>query len=295
MEKTFIGMLLLAGLCACSSEQNYDATGTFEATEVTISAESTGKIISMSAEEGQTVQMGEILGEIDSTQYCLQRKQLRAQQNAILSSRPDVQKQLAATDEQIIKFKTELSRVENMLKDGAASRKQLDDVQAQLRIAEGQKEALLSTLTSNTSTINSNAAALGAQIDLLSDNIKKCQITSPINGTIISKYSQKGEFTAVGRPLFKVADLENMYVRAYFTSEQLSSIILGQEVKVIADYGADEQKEYTGKIVWIASKSEFTPKGIQTKDSRANLVYAVKVAVKNDGLLKIGLSANIIL
>ena len=295
MKKTFIGMLLLAGLCACSSEQNYDATGTFEATEVTISAESTGKIISLSAEEGQTVQMGEILGKIDSTQYCLQRKQLRAQQNAILSSRPDVQKQLAATDEQIIKFKTELSRVENMLKDGAASRKQLDDVQAQLRIAEGQKEALLSTLTSNTSTINSNAAALGAQIDLLSDNIKKCQITSPINGTIISKYSQKGEFTAVARPLFKVADLENMYVRAYFTSEQLSSISLGQEVKVIADYGADEQKEYTGKIVWIASKSEFTPKGIQTKDSRANLVYAVKVAVKNDGLLKIGLSANIIL
>ena len=295
MEKTFIGMLLLAGLCACSSEQNYDATGTFEATEVTISAESTGKIISLSAEEGQTVQLGEILGKIDSTQYCLQRKQLRAQQNAILSSRPDVQKQLAATDEQIIKFKTELSRVENMLKDGAASRKQLDDVQAQLRIAEGQKEALLSTLTSNTSTINSNAAALGAQIDLLSDNIKKCQITSPINGTIISKYSQKGEFTAVARPLFKVADLENMYVRAYFTSEQLSSISLGQEVKVIADYGADEQKEYTGKIVWIASKSEFTPKGIQTKDSRANLVYAVKVAVKNDGLLKIGLSANIIL
>ena len=295
MEKTFIGMLLLAGLCACSSEQNYDATGTFEATEVTISAESTGKIISLSAEEGQTVQMGEILGKIDSTQYCLQRKQLRAQQNAILSSRPDVQKQLAATDEQIIKFKTELSRIENMLKDGAATRKQLDDVQAQLRIAEGQKEALLSTLTSNTSTINSNAAALGAQIDLLSDNIKKCQITSPINGTIISKYSQKGEFTAVARPLFKVADLENMYVRAYFTSEQLSSISLGQEVKVIADYGADEQKEYTGKIVWIASKSEFTPKGIQTKDSRANLVYAVKVAVKNDGLLKIGLSANIIL
>ena len=295
MEKTFIGMLLLAGLCACSSEQNYDATGTFEATEVTISAESTGKIISLSAEEGQTVQMGEILGKIDSTQYCLQRKQLRAQQNAILSSRPDVQKQLAATDEQIIKFKTELSRVESMLKDGAASRKQLDDVQAQLRIAEGQKEALLSTLTSNTSTINSNAAALGAQIDLLSDNIKKCQITSPINGTIISKYSQKGEFTAVAHPLFKVADLENMYVRAYFTSEQLSSISLGQEVKVIADYGADEQKEYTGKIVWIASKSEFTPKGIQTKDSRANLVYAVKVAVKNDGLLKIGLSANIIL
>lgn len=288
-------MLLLAGLCACSSEENYDATGTFEATEVTISAESTGKIISMSAEEGKTVQMGEILGEIDSTQYCLQRKQLRAQQNAILSSRPDVQKQLAATEEQITKFKTELSRVENMLKDGAATRKQLDDVQAQLRIAEGQKEALLSTLTSNTSTINSNAAALGAQIDLLSDNIKKCQITSPINGTIISKYSQKGEFTAVARPLFKVADLENMYVRAYFTSEQLSSISLGQEVKVIADYGADEQKEYTGKIVWIASKSEFTPKGIQTKDSRANLVYAVKVAVKNDGLLKIGLSANIIL
>lgn len=295
MKKTFIGMLLLAGLCACSSEENYDATGTFEATEVTISAESTGKIISMSAEEGKTVQMGEILGEIDSTQYCLQRKQLRAQQNAILSSRPDVQKQLAATEEQITKFKTELSRVENMLKDGAASRKQLDDVQAQLRIAEGQKEALLSTLTSNTSTINSNAAALGAQIDLLSDNIKKCQITSPINGTIISKYSQKGEFTTVARPLFKVADLENMYVRAYFTSEQLSSISLGQEVKVIADYGADEQKEYTGKIVWIASKSEFTPKGIQTKDSRANLVYAVKVAVKNDGLLKIGLSANIIL
>lgn len=295
MKKIFLCILLISGLCACTSEQNYDATGTIEATEVTISAESMGKILSLTAEEGKIVQEGEILGEIDSTQHCLQRKQLQAQQNALLSSKPDVQKQVAATEEQISKFKTELSRVENMLKDGAATRKQLDDIQAQIRIAEGQKEALLSTLNSNTSTINSNAMALQAQIDLLSDNIRKCKITSPINGIIISKYSQKGEFTATARPLFKIADLENMFVRAYFTSEQLSSIQLGQEVKVIADYGADEQKEYIGKIVWIASKCEFTPKGIQTKDSRANLVYAVKIAVKNDGLLKIGFSANIVL
>ncbi len=295
MNKTFISMLLLAGLCACSSEQNYDATGTFEATEVTISAESMGKIISLTADEGKLVKEGEILGEIDSTQYCLQRKQLQAQQNAILSSKPNVQKQLSATQEQINKFKTEQQRVENMLKDGAATRKQLDDIQAQIRIAESQKEALLSTLSSNTSTINSNAVALQAQIDLLSDNIRKCKITSPINGTILSKYSQKGEFTATARPLYKVADLDNMYLRAYFTSEQLAHIKLGQEVSVIADFGADEQKEYKGTVCWIASKSEFTPKGIQTKDSRANLVYAVKIAVKNDGLLKIGFAGSVVL
>lgn len=295
MKKIVLGALLLASLTACQNEQTYDANGTFEATEVLVSAESMGRILHFTATEGQEVKKGQTMAEIDSTQYCLQRKQLQAQQQAILSSRPDVQKQLSATQEQINKCKTELQRIENMLKDGAATRKQLDDVLAQLRIAESQKEALLSTLNSNTSTINSNAAALQAQMELLSDNIQKCRISSPISGTILAKYSQEGEFTTMGKPLFKVADVDNMYLRAYFTSEQLAHIQLGQEVTVIADFGGDQQKEYKGTVCWIASKSEFTPKGIQTKESRANLVYAVKIAVKNDGLLKIGFAGSVVL
>jgi HlyD family secretion protein len=202
---------------------------------------------------------------------------------------------VASLREQIVKQKSELRRVENMLSDGAATQKQKDDIEAQIKILEGQLEATLSTLGKNTSTINDNSVALEAQIAALDDRISKCRILSPVGGTVLVKYAEVGELASVGKPLMKIADLDNIYLRAYFTSDQLANIKLGDEVKVVADFGGEERYDYTGSVAWISSESEFTPKTIQTKDSRANLVYAVKIAVENDGRLKIGLAGEVVL
>lgn len=280
---------------SCGTEAEFDAQGTFEATEVVVSSEATGRILNFEVEEGMAVEANQMVGAIDSVQLHLQRKQLVAQQSALLGSRPDVKKQVAALREQIAKQNEELRRVENMLKDGAATKKQKDDIEAQIKILERQLDATLSTLDKNTSTINNNSAALEAQIAALDDRISKCRIISPVGGTVLVKYAEAGELASVGKPLMKVADLNNIYLRAYFTSDQLASIKLGDEVKVVADFGGEERYDYTGRVAWISSESEFTPKTIQTKDSRANLVYAVKIAVENDGRLKIGLAGEVVL
>lgn len=289
----YIAVSLLA--IACSKEAEFDAQGTFEATEVVVSSEATGRILNFDIEEGMTIVANQAVGTIDSLQLHLQRKQLLAQQSALLTSRPDVKKQVASLREQIVKQKSELRRVENMLSDGAATQKQKDDIEAQIKILEGQLEATLSTLSKNTSTINDNSVALEAQIAALDDRISKCRILSPVGGTVLVKYAEAGELASVGKPLMKIADLKNIYLRAYFTSDQLANIKLGDDVKVVADFGGEERYDYTGRVAWISSESEFTPKTIQTKDSRANLVYAVKIAVENDGRLKIGLAGEVIL
>ena len=289
----YIAVSLLA--IACSEEAEFDAQGTFEATEVVVSSEATGRILNFDIEEGMTIVANQAVGTIDSLQLHLQRKQLLAQQSALLTSRPDVKKQVASLREQIVKQKSELRRVENMLSDGAATQKQKDDIEAQIKILEGQLEATLSTLDKNTSTINDNSVALEAQIAALDDRISKCRILSPVGGTVLVKYAEAGELASVGKSLMKIADLKNIYLRAYFTSDQLANIKLGDEVKVVADFGGEERYDYTGRVAWISSESEFTPKTIQTKDSRANLVYAVKIAVENDGRLKIGLAGEVIL
>ncbi len=280
---------------ACSKEAEFDAQGTFEATEVVVSSEAAGRILNFDIEEGMTIVANQAVGTIDSLQLHLQRKQLIAQQSALLTSRPDVKKQVASLREQIVKQKSELRRVDNMLSDGAATQKQKDDIEAQIKILEGQLEATLSTLDKNTSTINDNSVALEAQIAALDDRISKCSILSPVGGTVLVKYAEAGELASVGKPLMKIADLQNIYLRAYFTSDQLANIKLGDEVKVVADFGGEERYDYTGRVAWISSESEFTPKTIQTKDSRANLVYAVKIAVENDGRLKIGLTGEVVL
>lgn len=280
---------------SCGTEAEFDAQGTFEATEVVVSSEATGRILNFEIEEGMTIVANQAVGTIDSLQLHLQRKQLIAQQSALLTSRPDVKKQVASLREQIVKQKSELRRVENMLKDGAATKKQKDDIEAQIKILEGQLEATLSTLDKNTSTINNNSAALEAQIAALDDRISKCSIISPVGGTVLVKYAEAGELASVGKPLMKIADLDNIYLRAYFTSDQLAKVNLGDEVKVVADFGGEERYDYTGRVAWISSESEFTPKTIQTNDSRANLVYAVKIAVENDGRLKIGLAGEVVL
>ncbi|MBR3615010.1 MAG: HlyD family efflux transporter periplasmic adaptor subunit [Bacteroidaceae bacterium] len=287
----YIATLLL--IASCGKESEFDAQGTFEATEIIVSAEATGRILCFDVEEGSTVEAGNIVGAIDSIQLHLQRRQLIAQQSALLSSRPDVKKQVASIREEIAKQKSELARVENMLRDGAATQKQYDDIGAHIRILEGKLEAALSTLDKNTSSINENSVAIEAQIAALDDRIAKCRINSPVSGTLLVKYTQAGELASPGKPLMKVANLDEIFLRAYFTSEQLADITLGDTVTVIADFGGDERYSYEGRITWIASESEFTPKSIQTRDSRANLVYAVKIAVKNDGRLKIGLAGEV--
>lgn len=289
----YIAAVVLAA--SCGTEAEFDAQGTFEATEVVVSSEATGQILNFEVEEGMAVDANQMVGAIDSVQLHLQRKQLVAQQSALLGSRPDVKKQVAALREQIAKQNEELRRVENMLKDGAATKKQKDDIEAQIKILESQLDATLSTLDKNTSTINSNSAALEAQIAALDDRISKCRVISPIGGTVLVKYAEAGELASVGKPLMKIADLDNIYLRAYFTSDQLAKVNLGDEVKVVADFGGEERYDYTGRVAWISSEGEFTPKTIQTKDSRANLVYAVKIAVENDGRLKIGLAGEVVL
>ncbi len=291
--KRLIYIISILCLVSCSKKTNYDAQGSFEATEIIVSSEATGKILNFDITEGDIIKADSTIGVIDSLQLHLQRKQLSAQLSALLSSRPDKEKQVASLREQITTQKREFQRIENMLREGASTQKQYDDIKAQITILENQLSATLSTLDNNTASINDNAVALEAQIAALDDRIAKCYISSAVNGTVLSKYAEAGELAAIGKPLMKVADLENIYLRAYFTSDQLSKVNLGNEVTVTADFGGNERYNYVGKITWISSESEFTPKNIQTKDSRANLVYAVKIAVKNDGRIKIGLAGEV--
>lgn len=293
MKRTILYAAVLLLLVSCGDKQDYDATGTFEATEITVSAEATGKLLSMNAEEGSAVSEGQVLGVIDTTTLVLQREVIRKQQAAMLATRPDVQKQVASLREQIGKQETELARLQRMEAGGAATSKQVDDVATQLRVLRSQLDATLSTLNASVNSANNNAAALEVQMQLLDDQIRRCSVTAPSAGTILVHYAEAGEMAVTGKPLLRMADLEHMYLRAYFTSEQLAHIQLGQTVTVIADFGGDEQVSYEGTISWISAESEFTPKGIQTRNSRANLVYATKIAVKNDGKLKIGLYGEV--
>lgn len=289
MKKIFILIAVAAVCCACADKVEYDACGTFEATEVVVSSQGTGQIMSFDAEEGSEVEAGQQIGLIDTVQLHLQKTQLEAQMQSVLSSRPDIESQVSAIRSQIAKQKSEKERVEKLMAKGAAPAKQLDDINSQIGILEDQLAAQLSALSKSASSIGYNAAALQSQIAQLEDRIAKCRIISPVKGTVIAKYVNQGELATVGTPMMKVADLEKVYLRAYFTSDQLSDLNLGDKVDVTADFGGDKQYSYEGKVVWISSQSEFTPKAIQTRNSRANLVYAVKIAVENDGRLKLGM------
>lgn len=293
MKRIFIYCALPLLTAACGRSGDFDATGTFEATEVVVSAEAAGRILRFDAEEGDVLEAGRQVGAIDTVQLYLQKLQLERQRASVVSNRPDIAKQAASLREQIAKQQTERRRVENLLRDGAATTKQLDDIDAQIKVLNGQLEAQLSTLRNNAASIDENSSSINLQIARIEDQLAKCRIASPVAGTVLAKYSEAGELASVGRPLMKVADLGRIYLRAYFTSDQLAGLKLGQEVTVTADFGGDSRIDYPGRIVWIASESEFTPKTIQTRDSRANLVYAAKIAVENDGRLKIGLYGEV--
>ncbi len=291
----FIFSILAIGISFTScknSDKDYDASGTFETTEVVVSAEGMGKIMEFNVEEGMQLAENQQVGFIDSTQLFLKKQQLKASIQALLSRRPDMQKQIATLEQQLTTSRTEKKRVENLVKDNAIGTKQLDDINAQIAILEKQIIALKSTLSTTLEGISGDKNALDIQMEQLEDQLSKCKITSPITGTVLAKYAEKGELAAAGRALFKIADMNNMILRAYLTGEQVTTIKSGQKVKIYADYGEND-KEYEGTVIWISSKSEFTPKTIQTRDERANLVYAVKISVKNDGLLKIGQYGNV--
>ena len=285
---------LLALFSACGNGvPKYDATGTFETTEVLVSAEASGRLLYFDIEEGMLLKAGEEIGVVDTVQLYLKKLQLEASIKSVEEQRPDILKQVAATKEQISAAGRERNRVANLLKVGAANQKQLDDAEDQLEVLRKQLVAQNSTLSNSHQSLTWQSSSVGIQVAQVEDQLKKCHITSPITGTVLAKYAEAGELTAMGTPLFKVADTEQMYLRAYITSEQLSQVKLGQKVTVFSDYGTDEHKQYPGVVTWISDTSEFTPKTILTKNERANLVYAVKIAVHNDGLLKIGMYGGV--
>ncbi|MBP1652425.1 MAG: HlyD family efflux transporter periplasmic adaptor subunit [Bacteroidetes bacterium] len=291
MKKHLIILILVAAnLSACNKkEAAYDASGTFEAVETIVSAEASGNIKSLDVEEGQVLKAGQVVGYIDSIQLILKKKQLQAQISAVLSGRPDISAQTAALQEQLRQAERERDRTENLLKADAATRKQLDDAVSQVAIVKKQIAATQSSLGITTTNLKDQAAPLQAQIQQIDDQLDKCRLTNPIDGIVLTKYAEAGEVTSPGKAVYKIAALNTIILRAYLTGDQLSLVKPGQQVKVLVD----NMKDQTGTIEWISNKAEFTPKTIQTKDERANLVYALKVRVHNDGFLKIGMYGEI--
>ena len=288
----FLGIIVLLSACG-SKDGQYDASGIFEATEVIVSSLGTGELIELNIKEGQQVEAGKQVGYIDTIQLHLKKKQLLASTKAVESRLYNISRQIATIEQQITTQKNEQRRYENLVSSNAASRKQLDDINAQIALLEKQLSAQKETLENSNRNISGETLALIIQTEQIDDQIKKNIITSPINGTILSKYAEQGEFAVQGRSLFKVADISNMNLRVYITADQLTLLKIGQPVKVYADQGKLDRIEYSGILTWISDKAEFTPKTIQTRDERANLVYAVKVAVKNDGYIKRGMYGDI--
>jgi HlyD family secretion protein len=279
---------------ACSSKnKHYDASGMFEATEVIVSAEAMGKILTLNMIEGQRVEAFEILGLIDTIQLYLQKVQLLQSKKQVGARKQDVDNQLASLEEQLAYQQHERIRIEKLIAAKAGNAKQLDDINAQIAIIQKQIAAAKENLEKNNQGVSDNTGLVEAQIAAVNDQLSKAYIKSPVSGTVLVKYAEAGEVTTMGRPLFKVADLEHIYLRAYITSAQLTQIKLEQQVKVFSDFGEKERREYNGTITWISSEAEFTPKTIQTKDERANLVYAIKILVQNDGYLKIGMYGDV--
>ncbi|MDR0206361.1 MAG: HlyD family efflux transporter periplasmic adaptor subunit [Bacteroidales bacterium] len=277
-------------LIACNRKHHQaDASGVFEAKEILVSAKGSGEIFAFNLEEGQQVVALEPLGYIDTTQLYLKKLQLQLSAKAIKNQLVDISKQTAALEQQIETAKTEKKRIENLFKSEAATPKQLDDVNAQIAVLEKQLEAAKTSMTQANNGVSDTESSMAVQIAQINDQIKNSIIQSPINGTILTKYAEQGELAMPGKVLFKVADMENIFLRVYVTADQLTNVKTGQQVTVFADQGKSDQKKYEGTITWISDKAEFTPKTILTKNERASLVYAIKVLVKNDGYLRKGM------
>ena len=292
MKKITTLLLAVWTLTACQTNDNeYDASGIFEATEVVVSAKAQGEIVQLLADEGDEVQQGMTLGSIDTRQLTLRRQQLEQTQLSTDSRRVDVNTQLATLEQQVENLRQEKARFESLLAARAASQKQVDDIGYQIAVIQRQIRALRDQLTSGNKSINEQSLAVGTQMSQVDEQIADATIAAPLTGTILQRYCEQGEYATLGKPLFKIANLEEMALRAYITADQYNLLKLGQKVSVTID---GQENPYEGTVTWIASKAEFTPKTIQTKDERANLVYAIKVKVRNDGYIKIGMYGEVV-
>ena len=284
----------LIALTSCNkNKSNFDASGSFEAEETIISSEAIGTIKQFNIEEGQVLKKGEFIGYIDTTQLYLKKKQLESQIKAMLSKKPNLSVQISAMQSQLATAENEKIRISNLIKGDAATPKQLDDINASIDVIKKQIEAQKSSLNIAIEGLGKDASSMLVQIEQLNDQLAKCKIINPKEGTVLTKYSEVNEMAATGKALYKIADLSNIILRVYITGNQLPMIKLNQMVKVYTDDGNGNFNETEGIITWINDKAEFTPKTIQTKDERANMVYAMKVKVKNEGAFKIGMYGEI--
>ncbi|WP_407426529.1 HlyD family secretion protein [Arcticibacter sp.] len=303
-------LVLVAGLASCNKDPDKaDASGTFEAEEVVVSSEIGGKIISFDLEEGQALSKGKIVGLIDAENLILQKAQveasIKALQQKMTNVRPQVEllkNQLLVQTSRLASLQRERKRTANLLAEDAATGKQLDDLNAQIDVLEREMAVTRQQISVQKNTVGtqnrsilSEGGPLQKRAEQIDDQIKRANITNPISGTVITKYAEAGEVTSPGKALYKIADLSMITLRAYISGSQLSDVKLGQRVNVRVDKGEDEYKEFAGTVTWISDQAEFTPKTIQTKEERANLVYAMKVVVRNDGYLKIGMYGEAIL
>ena len=285
-----IALLVLAMFIISCNKNNEkaDAYGNFETTEITVSSESNGKIEFLNLEEGDVVEKGKTVGLIDTLQLYYTKMQLIASQKTVSSKSGNVLSQKQVLQEQLKTAKIEQTRIKNMFSKNAATKRQVDEINGKVKVIEEQ----IKGVGTQNAPIKNEANSFSVQIEKINDQIKKCNLVNPIKGTVLTKYAEPNEVTTFGKPLYKIANLEEMNLRVYISETQLSSIKIGQQVKVKID-DFEQTKEYIGNIIWISSQAEFTPKIIQTKEERANLVYAVKIRVKNDGSLKIGMPAEI--
>jgi HlyD family secretion protein len=306
--KLFFSAAVLLALTGCNRQNHdFDASGTFEADEVIVSSSTNGKILSLTIEEGSVLARDSVVGLVDPTDLSLQKEQVEETINSLgeqtMKVGPQVrllQDQLTVQQSQLDNLLHEKARIENLLKQDAATGKQLDDMNAQIDVVKKQMNVTqqqINVQKSNTGTQNSGILSQGKSLQKrvaqLEEQIKKASIRNPVNGTVLTKYAEEGEITSSGKALYKIADLSVITLRAYISGTQLSQVKLNQPVKVLVDDGKNKYKGMPGVITWISDKAEFTPKTIQTKDERANLVYAVKIKVKNDGYLKIGMYGEV--
>lgn len=291
----FYTLLLSLLVNACQNKNgDADAFGVIEAREITISSESNGKLLIFDVEEGNIYEVGATLGIIDTTQLYLQILQLNASINAALAKRPDMPAQIKALQDKLETLQKEQIRIKNLIAANAVSSQKLDEINADISITQSQIMGIKSTLSTTNNSILEEVEAMRFQKLQLMNALSKCFLTAPISGTIVQKYIEQNELAFQGKPLFKMADLTNMYIRVYVSEDMLSSIKIGQQAEIKIDAQNGNEKSFMGKVSWISSKAEFTPKMIQTKKERVNLVYAVKVTFQNDGSAKIGMPGDVV-
>ena len=293
MKKALLIAGLVAAATACNRNIEFDACGQIDATTVIISAESNGKLLSLTSEEGSTVEAGQVLGVIDSVQTYLQVQELKQRIKGAYSKKIDIKKQSEPNRSQMQSLENDLARYSKLLANNAATGKQVDDIKDKIALLKAQMDAQTQSWERNNTSVESEIRSTEIQLEQKKDQLAKCKITSPISGTVLTRYVEAGENVTAGKPVFKVADMGSTYVRAYFSTAQLAGLKIGDKVMVIPDDGSKEPARLEGRIIWISEQAEFTPKNIQTRDERADMVYAVKIAVPNDGSLRLGMYAYV--